>query len=159
MWRSTTVTLTVVGVPPSNWTELSPYSLYGHRHQCERPGSPMGTPSFQSTLVNQSIAYIESKSAGPNLGYFNTTSDWTKIVPLPWTSFSLTLLVPSQQWQNYLYARHTNDPFLRITVSCDLPDGYWWLCGNGVVCKQLDRTMYHGISCPAHTDDKSHQFN
>lgn len=127
----------LLGVPSSNWTELSPYSLYEHRHQCEWPGSPMGIPPFQLMLVNQSVTYIESNFAGPTLGYFNNTSNWTKIVPLPWVWFNKSLLVPSQQWHTYLYTRHTKDPLIRINVSCDFPDGYWWLHVNGVAPKQL----------------------
>lgn len=116
--------LPLIGVPTSNWSDLNPYSLHSASSQCTQAGSSLGKLLFQLQPINESVTYIGLKDSGTNLSNFSgNTAGWVNVT--------------QAMWKKYLFDRHTRNESLRINTSCYLPDGSWWLCGNGIALKQL----------------------
>lgn len=135
------------GVPVSNWMEINLYELFNTSYSCRTGNSSLEQVTFRLVSVNHSVQYIGYNISGVSLGQFNGTKEgnWTEIALVKGVirdfkvTYTKTASVNEQMWAGYLYGRSTNNVLQAINATCDLPDGYWWLCGDLRAWKQLPR--------------------
>jgi len=136
----------VLGIPVSNWTDLDPYSLHNTSNICRQGNVTMEETNFVLTLVNESVAFINYSTGGKNLGSFHKSSgNWSAIKLKLQHNFDVLRPdkysegVGTKQWADYLLGRETTNYTLAINASCNLPDGFWWLCGDLWARNQLPK--------------------
>uniref|UniRef100_A0A672TI87 Envelope glycoprotein n=1 Tax=Strigops habroptila TaxID=2489341 RepID=A0A672TI87_STRHB len=160
----------LLGIPLGNWMDFNPYSLLNASYQCKQNNVTMESISFIWDLLNTSIPYINYSTNGINLGVINMSlGNWSAIkLKIDHSSDpnhpgNYTSGIGTQQWADYLWGRATTNTMLAINVTCNLPDGYWWLCGDQKARKQLPGNwMGHytmGILAPPFTLHNHISFN
>lgn len=134
----------LLGIPLGNWMELNPYSLLNTSSQCKQSNVTMESTSFVWELINASIPYINYSTGGMNLGIINMSlGNWSAVKLKidhssdPNKPGNYTSGTGTRQWADYLWGRATINSSLAINATCNLPNGYWWLCGDQKARKQL----------------------
>uniref|UniRef100_A0A672TJV2 Envelope glycoprotein n=1 Tax=Strigops habroptila TaxID=2489341 RepID=A0A672TJV2_STRHB len=137
----------LLGIPLSNWTDLNPYSMLNTSSICKTENVALEKVPFVLTLVNTSLLYINFNALNTwNLGTLDKASGNGSNIALlleprsdPNSPGNYTHGTRAQPWADYLYGRSTTNVTMTVNAACNLPDGYWWLCGDSHARKQLPK--------------------